>query len=527
MKLKGLSKMATSVAFDPVCYSVNTTAMGDCLAAVPIVKYAIDRYHKNCDYRVIASKHFREFFYFVPDAQFLVMEDDTWHFDKTYSVRRLNDVGEKGGNLCRLTPSKMTLSNYASIGLLLELIPSNFHSYLPLPEVDVSRFGVDFSKSVVLVVSYRDVNRSIPSDEMMKISAFVYSQGLTPVYVGRTQDGHWKDRPPVSPFEAPGHGVDLRNQTSLLELATIMSKSIAVCGVDSGPIHLAGTTSTTIIAGYTNVDWRHRIPKRMSGRTIVIEPDAKLECRYCSSVWAKDFYNFLNCYYGHNNCVRSLTADKYINALVSVLEDGDTADINRQQSVRPRLSFDDAWRIVKPSLLGESKSKNLYSEILMVKDVEGDFAEIGVFQGSTSQLIRLVVPERTLHCFDTFEGIAKADPSIDKHKDGEFAVSLEKVKAKLGNSDKIKYHVGLFPDSFKGNSAKFAFVHCDLDTYFGTKATLETMFPYLETGGTILFDDYRWIACPGVEKAVHEWLVIHGSQCHFREYTNQCAVTKK
>jgi len=505
-----------AVQFDPVCYSVNSTAMGDCLAAVPIVKYATGKYHKECDYRVIASKHFREFFHFVPDAKFLVMEDATWKFDKTYSVRRLNDVSEKGGNLCRLTPAKMSLSNYASIGLIGEVINPNFHSYVPLQEVDVSRFGVDFSKAVVLIVSYRDINRSIPAEELVKIAAYVKARGYIPVYVGRTENGAWKDRPPVSPFTPPPYGYDLRNDTSNAELATIMSKSVAVCGVDSGPVHLAGTTTTTIIAGYTNVDWHYRIPRRMAGRTIVIEPDASLSCRYCSSVWAKDFYNFLNCYYGHNNCVKSLTAEKYINALSSVFGN----DSNE------RLSFTEAWDAVKPTLLGENKSKILYSEMHMVDKVKGDFAELGVFKGSTSKFIRLVFPERNIHLYDTFQGILGSDPSVDKHKDGEFSVPLEEVKALVGTYG-VEYHVGMFPETFKEHDKKFAFVHVDTDTYFGTKSALEAFFPCLESGGTILMDDYRWPACPGVEKAVMEWLELHGNECDFREYRFQCAITKK
>ena len=510
------------VQFDPVCYSVNSTAMGDVLAAVPVVKYAIEKYHRECDYRVIASKHFRCFFHFVPDSKFLTTEDDTWKFDKKYSIRRLNDVDQKNGYFCRLTPAKMALSHYAAIGLLGEILEHNSYCYVPLPEVDVSHFGVDFSKAVILVVSYRDLNRSIPAEELVKIASYVQTRGFIPVYIGRTENGAWKERPPVSPFIPPPFGVDLRNQTSIPELATIMSKAIAVCGVDSGPVHLAGTTSTPLIAGYTNVNWKYRVPKRMAGRTIVIEPDP-MDCRYCSSVWAKDFYNFLNCFHGHNNCVKTLRAEKYIDALNSIL--GDMS--------KPRLSFNTAWDVVKPSLLGQKKSQILYGEIRLVEKIEGDFAEIGVFKGNTSQLMRLVFPERKLHCYDTFCGIVGADSTIDHHKDGEFVASLEEVIARVGDAN---YHVGIFPESFKEQDVKFAFVHCDLDTYAGTKAVLETIFPCLSDGGILLFDDYHWVACPGVEKAITEWLLSRieakkdgktVDECYVREYQHQCSITKR
>lgn len=503
------------VTFDPVCYSVNSTAMGDVLAAVPVVKYAIEKYHQDCDYRVIASKHFREFFHFVPDDKYLVIEDDSWKFDKRYSIRRLNDVDKKAENFCRLTPAKMTLSHYASIGLMGELLDNNVYSYVPLKEVDVSHFGIDFHKCVVLVVSYRDVNRSIPAEELIKIAEYVHRRGFIPVYIGRTEDGAWKDRPPVSPFTAPSFGVDLRNKTTTPELATIMSKALAVCGVDSGPIHLAGTTNTTIIAGYTNVHWKFRVPKRMAGRTIVIEPDV-MDCRYCSSVWLKDYYNFLNCYHGHNECVKSLRAEKYISALESVLG----------KTIQAQISFTTAWDMIKPALLGQGKSKNLYDELCLVSNIKGDLAEIGVFQGSTSKMMRLIEPDKKLHCYDTFCGIKGADANVDKHKDGEFAVGLDAVKAVVGTQN-VEYHVGMFPESHTNSETVFSFVHSDTDTYFGTKATLDVMFPQLAEGGTILFDDYDWPNCPGVKKAIDEWLLTHKDECEIKTYTYQCAVRKK
>jgi len=491
--------------------------MGDVLAAVPVVKYAINTYHKECDYRVIASRHFRCLFPFVPDDKFLVMEDDTWRFDKTYSIRRLNDVEPKGGNLCRLTPSKMALSHYASIGLMGEILSKQHYAYVPLEEVDIAKFDVDFNKAIVLIVSYRDINRSIPNEELLKIAEYVHSRGYTPVYVGKTDQGAWKNRPPVSPFSPPPYGVDLRNKTTIPELASIMAKSVAVLGVDSGPIHLAGTTSTTIISGYTNVDWRHRIPTRLRGRTIVIEPDP-IECRYCSSRWLKNSYDFLYCYYDHNECAKSLRAEKYINALNSVIG----------ELPQDRMSFSNAWDLVKPSLLGHDKSKNLHSEMCMTSDVEGDFAEIGVFKGSTSKMMRLVFPERKLHCYDTFCGIAGADASVDQHKNGEFAVPLSVVKSIVGE-DNVEYHVGEFPKSYlsEDKKPKFSFVHVDLDTYAGTKAALDYIFPSLPVGGTILFDDYRWPSCTGVEKAIIEWLETHHNDCQVREYRHQCAITKR
>lgn len=193
------------------------------------------------------------------------------------------------------------------------------------------------------------------------------------------------------------------------------------------------------------------------------------------------------------------------------------------------MSFTKVWDVIAPSspLLGHIKSKNLYSEMCMASRVDGDFAEIGVFKGSTSKMMRLVFPSRKLHCYDTFCGIAGADASVDQHKDGEFAVPLDIVKSFVGEEN-VEYHVGKFPESYlaEDEKPKLAFVHVDLDTYSGTKGALDYIFPNLPIGGTILFDDYRWKNCTGVEKAIWEWLKLHNNECFFREYRYQCAITK-
>lgn len=55
------------------------------------------------------------------------------------------------------------------------------------------------------------------------------------------------------------------------------------------------------------------------------------------------------------------------------------------------------------------------------------------------------------------------------------------------------------------------FVHSDTDTYLGTKNTIKYFKDNIVKGGKIIFDDYCWHACPGVEKALHE----------FREFDNE------
>jgi hypothetical protein len=167
--------------------------------------------------------------------------------------------------------------------------------------------------------------------------------------------------------------------------------------------------------------------------------------------------------------------------------------------------FGQLWQKTgKDSLMGPVKSRAVYESLLGVKQVSGDTAEVGVYKGHTSALIHKVYPDRIHHCYDTFAGIKGATSGIDLHIDGEFSASLDEVRQRVGTM-MVEYHVGFFPDTFTQNDRKFSFVHTDTDTYLGTLSSLDRFFSKLNINGKIFIDDYKWVACPGVEKAVSEW----------------------
>lgn len=296
---------------DKIIYCLNGAAVGDLVAAAPVVKFMIDYYHQNADYRVALIEDFREIFWFVPDDKIIPVAEK---YDPSFAVRKLNMDGG-GGNVARLTPSRLKLTHYACIGLTSRILPDSVLKYVPLPEVDVSKFNVDFSKAAIFITTYRDITRAWKGSEIIKVAKYVEEQGLTPVFIGKTgKFSIWKTLA-VSDFEDPGFGVDLRNQTTLSELATIMGKSKVVFGMDSGPLHLAFTTNVPVVAGFTNVEPTLRIPARDSGAlTSVVVP--KSICRFCQSNMNLDFWNFTKCPRGQQlpECTQQMTGEEFIEA---------------------------------------------------------------------------------------------------------------------------------------------------------------------------------------------------------------------
>lgn len=307
---------------DYFCFMLNTFAMGDVIASVPVVKHMIDNFYTDPkSYLVVAKMGFRDLFPFVPDANFLDFDkkENFWGIPPAFAVGTLNRKNEP--RLVRTTPKSMHLSTYASLVFADRILPLEELNYVPTAKVDVSRFGVDFSKAVVLVASYRDETRMWRTDSILQTAKWIKSVGFIPVFIGKTDmDLSLPDdlRPKSAlPNDLTEYGVDLRNKTSLLELTSIFEQCKAVCGVDSGPIHLAGTTSVPIICGYTSVAPEHRIPTRKEGKTFALTAD--IECIGCESRWRSNYWNFEKCYLQHAECSKQLTADKFVRVLREIL----------------------------------------------------------------------------------------------------------------------------------------------------------------------------------------------------------------
>jgi hypothetical protein len=303
---------------------LNSIAMGDVIASVPVIKYMIETYyptHEN--YRVVAKPHFRELFPFVPDCNFLDYDkkDNMWGIPANYPISTINRKND--ARLTRNTPKHMHLSEFASISLADRILSRDHLNYVSLQQVPIDHYGIDFSKAVILITSYRDVTRMWHSQYILEVAEWVTSQGLIPVFIGKTDIVEGNNREAIKPKTSlPDDismcGVDLRNKTTISELATIFSKAKAVCGLDSGPIHLAGTTNVPIVCGYTSVSSEFRIPIRKDGVTIPIEP--AIECIGCESKWHSTYWNFENCYMKHIDCCKQMTSDKFINALNTIFQ---------------------------------------------------------------------------------------------------------------------------------------------------------------------------------------------------------------
>ena len=154
----------------------------------------------------------------------------------------------------------------------------------------------------------------------------------------------------------------------------------------------------------------------------------------------------------------------------------------------------------------------LQIERLKNEKILGAFAELGVFQGETANIIHEMDTTRMLHLFDTFEGFDKQDLLLENSTEDKFSTSnfsntsLEEVKKYIDGNENVHFHPGYFPESAKNlNKTNYAFVHLDADLYKPTLAALNYFYPKLSVGGVIIIHDYNhtW---DGLRKAIDEFV---------------------
>lgn len=176
-----------------------------------------------------------------------------------------------------------------------------------------------------------------------------------------------------------------------------------------------------------------------------------------------------------------------------------------------------------PSIWRRDRFFNLYSSLELVRGLEGDVAECGVWKGLSALLIcgRLKELEpgydgTGFTVFDSFEGLSAptSDDRLDAKVAGKFGdSSVEGVRRTLEEFPGIALRKGWIPEVFKGApERRYRFVHVDVDLVAPTVASFEYFLPRMVPGGVIICDDYASKAWPGTKAAVDACLARHGAR---------------
>ena len=215
-----------------------------------------------------------------------------------------------------------------------------------------------------------------------------------------------------------------------------------------------------------------------------------------------------------NDTVRDflMTIFSFIQTLLSKLPFGIVMTLRMWNLGRKRLvdiyNYPDYVRLA---------SLELMAEHITSKNIPGDVAELGVYQGQFASYINQAFPNRKLYLFDTFEGFDKQEEESDKqngfYKEHSNLNAFKKtsVELVLKNMQHVKQCVvkkGYFPKTAEDmpQDATFAFVSIDTDLHDPIFNGLSYFYPRMASGGVIFVHDYNCIGYSGVKPAVQEFL---------------------
>ena len=158
---------------------------------------------------------------------------------------------------------------------------------------------------------------------------------------------------------------------------------------------------------------------------------------------------------------------------------------------------------------------------LKVRDVPGDFAEIGVFRGAAFRKVTMLALQqgKIAHAFDSFIGMDEPSPADGtSYPKGKFDIGgpdeFVRLMTKVGIAREL-YQIwpGYVPACFASvpESLRFSFVILDVDHYQPTVDALRWLPARISDAGILAIDDYLPHTNSMASKAIKEFLATdHG-----------------
>ncbi|HUX14866.1 MAG TPA: TylF/MycF/NovP-related O-methyltransferase [Phycisphaerae bacterium] len=175
------------------------------------------------------------------------------------------------------------------------------------------------------------------------------------------------------------------------------------------------------------------------------------------------------------------------------------------------------WYPINLALSSRAVMHNLLDRLhdVLVGGVPGDVVEMGCHAGDTSvflaRMIRELDPSRTLHLYDSFQGLpekdAKDNPAYGEP--GSVRTAEEVVRARFAQEGlpPPQIHAGWFAELAEAEFPRqIAFAFFDGDLYRSIVDSFARVYPRLSPGAVVCVHDYGCDPWPGVTRACDDYL---------------------
>lgn len=247
-----------------IFYKIHSISFGDTLASTPTLRY-LSKSHES---KINVVTHNKQVFNQNPYIENLLSfeEYEELKDDNDLIYQSFTYAGASDKNGIEKKFSHIDTRQLHSMDLGFQLDPEDmYYDYYPSP------FNLDIvlpEKYVVLHITSNWPNRTWSIENWQKLINWLSDNKIYTILIGsgysEVLHSSYSDKPldKICPTFENLYGLDLTNQGSMSDMWWVINKSVCIVTMDSGPLHLAGCTDTTIIQLGSAINPKLRSPYR-------------------------------------------------------------------------------------------------------------------------------------------------------------------------------------------------------------------------------------------------------------------------
>ena len=239
-------------------------ALGDNIAATPVIR----KIHKAYNQKITVISNFREVFENNPYVEKIYNPDsiNVEYMRENYNYHNsFYNLGKKDQFGIETKHNTIDIRQYHAIklGMMLgndeleyDYIPNTYETVENLPERYVLIHPVQTWPS-----------RTWSAENWVILTSLLNKRGISVVSIGKdsSEIGFFNVQKPIFNFEIE-NGLNLMNKTTISQAWHLINNSTAFVTMDSGLLHLAGTTDTEIIMLGSSIRPEFRLPYRKNSQ---------------------------------------------------------------------------------------------------------------------------------------------------------------------------------------------------------------------------------------------------------------------
>jgi len=245
----------------PVCLDLHEcNGLGDLICATPTIKKLFEAYEKKITVlskmpELFKNNAFVEKSYKYSSVDIGYFNDNYIMHNSFYNVGKKNEIG------IEYKHNRIDIRQFHAIHLGFMLKPSEMECFY-LPTEDC-KFEIPSEKYIVIHPVTNWASRTWSQENWANLSEKLIKLGYKVVAIGKdsSETGFFNVDKPVHGLENE-NVIDLLNKTSISDCWHLIANSYAFITMDSGLLHLAGTTDARIIQLGSSISPEFRSPYR-------------------------------------------------------------------------------------------------------------------------------------------------------------------------------------------------------------------------------------------------------------------------